>query len=178
MESYESILAVGGKTNSLGRAGEVIDSVYANPARIEELFNCISAEDAWVRLRAIDSFEKIIKARPEWAKPYLNRIFRNLTPSEQPSIQWHLAEIFTEVELTDKQRDDAIAWLEDRIKTTDVDWIVAANVMKALVYFYQNGFVAADDLVPLLKIQEGHASKSVRKRVTTLQQSIAVQKSI
>src|SRR5688572_25346019 len=133
MDSYESILAVGGKTNSLGRASEVIDSVYADPSRLDELFNCISADDAWVRMRAIDSFEKIIKEKPEWVRPYVGKIFNHLTLSSQPSIQWHLAQIFSEVELTEKQQDRALAWLKDKIATTNVDWIVSINTMKALL---------------------------------------------
>lgn len=164
MDSYESILTVGGKTNSLGRASEVINSVYSNPSRLEELFNCISADDAWVRMRAIDSFEKIVKDKPEWARRYLDRIFNDLTKSGQPSIQWHLAQIFSEVSLTDEQRDRAIAWLKNKIKTTNVDWIVSVNVMKALLYFYQNGFVTAGELKQLFKTQEGHKSQSVRKK--------------
>lgn len=172
MDSYESILAVGGKTNSLGRANEVIESVYANPSRLEELFNCILANDAWVRMRAIDSFEKIIRTKPEWAQPYMDRIFSDLIQSEQPSVQWHLAQLFSEVELTSMERKRAIAWLKNKIKTTNVDWIVSVDTMKALVYFYKNGFVAASELRQLFKIQEGHKSNSVRKKAINLRQSI------
>ena len=164
MNSYKSILEAGGKTNSLGRANEVIDSVYSDPSRLEELFNCISADDAWVRMRAIDSFEKIVRDRPEWARQYLDKIFNNLTQSDQPSIQWHLAQIFSEVYLTDEQRERAIIWLKNKIKTTNVDWIVSVNVMKTLAYFHRNELVTANELKQLLKIQEKHKSKSVRKK--------------
>ena len=164
MDSYENILAVGGKTNSLGRANEVIESVYSDPSRLGELFRCVSADDAWVRMRAIDSFEKIIKDKPEWIRPYLDTIFSDLTQNSQPSIQWHLAQIFSEVRLTNEQRDSAIMWLKDKIKTTDIDWIVSVNVMKALVHFHKDGFVMANELRPLLEIQAGHKSKSVRKK--------------
>lgn len=172
MDSYEKILAVGGKSNSLGRAGEVVGDVNANPARLDELFACIWSDDAWVRMRAIDSFEKIVKEKSERVWPYLGRIFDELTKSEQPSIQWHLAQIFSEVQLTDDQRGRAIKWLKDRLKTTDVDWIVAVNVMKALVYFYQGGYVAGSDLKLLFKVQEGHTSKTVRKKAKDFQQQL------
>jgi hypothetical protein len=165
MESYESMLAVGGKSNSLGRADEVISSVYGDPSRLDELFNCILADDAWVRMRAVDSFEKITRQKPEWIQPYLDKIFSDLTLSSQPSIQWHLAQIFSEVQLTDEQREGAIAWLKDKIKTIDVDWIVSVNVMKALVYFHQNGYISVGELNQLFEIQEAHKSKSVRKKV-------------
>ena len=166
MELFEEILKVGGHSNSLGRASEVLEVVRNDQSRLDELFDCIFADDAWVRMRAIDSFEKIIKDNPLWVSPYLDRILSELTHSAQPSIQWHLAQIFAEVALTDKQRSEAITWLNHMITTTDVDWIVSVNVMKALLYFDRDKFVLARDIQPLFKIQEGHASKSVRKKAT------------
>jgi len=172
MESYESILAVGGKTNSLGRADEVISSVYADPSRLDELFSCISADDAWVRMRAIDSFEKIAREKPEWIQPYLGRIFSDLTQSNQPSVEWHLAQIFSEVQLTDEQRENAIAWLKDKIKTTDVDWIVSVNTMKTLVHFCKSGLLANKDVTSLFKLQQQHKSNTVKKKAAQLLQEL------
>jgi len=172
VEPYEDVLTSGGKTNSLGRADEVIADVYANPTRLDELFECISADDPWVRMRAIDSFEKIIKSKPEWVQPYLGRIFGHLTRSPQPSVQWHLAQLFSEVTLTNEQQKSAIDWLKARLRTTDIDWIVSVNIMRALVYFYRNGLVAARDLRPLFTTQEGHSSKTVRKKAAEFKQVI------
>lgn len=172
MDSYRNILAAGGKSNSLGRGGEVIDSVYANPFRLDELVDCVSADDAWVRMRAIDSFEKIVKVKPEWALQHLDVLFSDWVKSSQPSIQWHLAQIFCEVELTVEQRKVAITWLKNRISAIDVDWIVSVNVMKALVYFYQNGFVASSEIDHLFKVQEGHSSKTVRKKAAQFRLTI------
>ena len=173
MDSYEKILAIGGKKNSLGRAQEVVDDVYTHPEKLSELFGCIFADDAWIRMRAIDSFEKIVKEKPEWAQPYLDMIFDDLTASDQASIQWHLAQIFSEVELTDEQRERAIAWLKNKIKTVDVDWIVSVNAMKALLYFYQGGFTGAKELDQLFETQEGHKSPSVRKKASAFRQELS-----
>lgn len=164
MEAFEDVLAVGGKSNSLGRAAEVIESVQADPSRLDELFDCISADDAWVRMRAVDSFEKLVREKPVRIRPYLGRIFDDLTKSSQPSVQWHLAQLFSEVELTDAQQRAAIEWLESKIKTTDVDWIVAVNVMKTLLYFYQKGAVEANEAKRLFRVQGEHSSKTVRKK--------------
>lgn len=172
MELFEEILAVGGHSNSLGRAGEVLRITQSDNSRLDELFSCISADDAWVRMRAIDTFEKLVKDKPALAQPYLPTIFSNLTKSSQPSIQWHLAQLFSEVELTAKERSEAIAWLKNMITTTEVDWIVSVNAMKALLLFHQNGFIAASDIVPVCKVQEEHASKSVRKKAAAFLSSL------
>lgn len=172
MESFEEVLTAGGHSNSLGRADEVLRIVLDDRTRLNELFDCIFADDAWVRMRAIDTFEKIIRDNPELAKPYLNRIFTELTPSTQPSIQWHLAQIFSQVELTDTQRDTATSWLKNTIATTDVDWIVSVNTMKALLQFHKNGQVTTSELTRLFKIQESHSSKSVRKKAASFVASL------
>jgi hypothetical protein len=164
MEKFIDILQAGGKTNSLGRAGEVFTMVRNDPSRMDELFECIKAEDAWVRMRAIDTFEKLIKGDPKLVRPYLPLILADLVKSSQPSIQWHLAQIFGEVELNDQQRTDAITWLKSKIASTDVDWIVSVNVMKSLLHFYKAGFVPKEELAILFNVQSDHASKSVRKK--------------
>jgi len=166
MESFEEILTVGGHSNSLGRAIEVLQTVQGNHARLDELFSCISADDAWVRMRAIDTFEKLVKDKPELAQPYLSSIFSQLTKSEQPSIQWHVAQIFAEVALSDAERNEAVKWLKQRIKSTDVDWIVSVNVMKTLLSFCKQKYISAGELEPLFKTQATHSSKSVRKKAT------------
>mgnify|MGYP006369948421 CR=1 FL=1 len=172
MQTYEAILAVGGKSNSLGRASEVIEMVLANPASLDELFQCIFANDAWIRMRAIDSFEKICRLHPEWIEPYIDTMLSELTSSTQPSIQWHLAEIFAEVEMTRKQTNTAIAWLKERISSTDVDWIVSVNTMKALLEFESKGLVTAKELIALFTIQKQHASQSVRKKATVFAEKL------
>ena len=174
MESYEKVLAVGGKKNSLGRAQAVIDDVYDHPNKLDELFECVFADDAWVRMRAIDSFEKIVKDKPQWAQPYLTAIFDDLAKSSQASVQWHLAQIFSEVALTDDQQEKAVAWLEGKVATVDVDWIVAVNAMKALLYFYRRGRVGAESLEKLFRVQEGHASPSVRKKAAAFRKELPV----
>ena len=115
METFEEILTGGGHTNSLGRANEVFDIVQKDHSKLDELYTCISSQDAWVRMRAIDTFEKLVKNEPELAQPYLKAIFADLTKSSQPSVQWHLAQLFIEVELNEQQRESAIAWLKNRL---------------------------------------------------------------
>lgn len=172
MESFQDILEVGGHTNSLGRANEVINIVEKDPTRLDELFGCIFVSDPWVRMRAIDTFEKIIKNNPELVRPYLDSIFINLTKSTQPSIQWHLAQIFAEVKLSAQERDKAISWLKDRIKNIEVDWIVSVNAMKSLLYFYKNGFINKNEIRPLFETQTNHKSKSVRKKADIFLQDL------
>lgn len=172
MEPFKEILTAGGHANSLGRAGEVVAAVQSDLSRLDELFECIYADDAWVRMRAVDSFEKIINENPRLARPYLGRIFNELAKSTQPSVQWHLAQLFAEVELSASEQQQAAAWLKERISSLDTDWIVAVNSMKTLLQFYRDGLVAKGDVAPLFELQKQHSSKTVRKKATQYSQDL------
>ena len=171
-ETFADILAVGGKTNSLGRANEVIAVVLEDKQRLEELYQCLFNDDAWVRMRAIDSIEKICREHPDWLEPYVDKLNEEVASSDQPSIQWHLAEMYGEISLTDSQKQFAIEWLTGRLATTEVDWIVAANSMKTLVQFANSGLVRRAQVITLLKIQLRHKSSTVTRRATKLLQTL------
>lgn len=166
MEPFEIILSAGGHSNSLGRANEVLDIVKKDSSRTDELFSCINSEDAWVRMRAIDTFEKLVKENPKLAKPYSNTLTAELTKSDQPSIQWHLAQLFAEIELSEAEQARSIKWLKEKVSDIEVDWIVSVNTMKALLHFWGKGLVEGKELMSLFEIQTRHKSKTVRKKAT------------
>ena len=172
MEKFVDVLRVGGKTNSLGRANEVISAVLEDKSLLEELYESLFDDDAWVRMRAADCLEKICRVHPDWIESYIDRMLDGLTTSSQPSIQWHLAQIFAEVNLMDNQKKRAVAWLKGLLSTKDVDWIVSANTMKTLVQFHHDGLVMKDELVPLFGLQQQHKSNTVRKKASQFLQDL------
>src|SRR5690242_6990581 len=123
-ESFADMLLVGGKANSLGRVNDVIEIVLADQSRLDELYGCLSEDDAWVRMRAADALEKICRVHPEWLVPYIDKLQADFATNTQASIQWHMAQIFAEVDLTDTQKEFAIHWLRDLLATEQTDWIV------------------------------------------------------
>lgn len=173
-EKFAEMLAVGGHANSLGRVNEVIELVLQNKSRLNELYCCLFDEDAWVRMRAADALEKICRQRPDWLLPYIDKFSAELAESTQPSIQWHLAQIYRQVGLTTQQKRFAISWLKRLLATKDIDWIVAANAMNTLAQFTRDGSFAVAEMVPLLKIQQGHKSNAVIKRANKLLEELSV----
>lgn len=171
-ETFAAMLAEGGRKNSLGRAEEVVRIVLADKARLEELYQCLSEDDAWLRMRAIDAYEKVCRVHPEWIEPHINRLFDDFGSDGQPSIQWHIAEIAGETALTPTQKERAIAWLVARLEDPKVDWIVASNSMNTLVKFQSGGLFPKEKLVPLLKKQLVHRSNAVKKRATKLLETL------
>jgi hypothetical protein len=162
-ESFESMLSTG-KPNSLGRVEEVLKLVFADKTRLEELYTCIFCDNAWTRMRAVDALEKVGREHPNWLIPYIDRIQSELSTNEQPSIQWHMAQIYKQIDLNDIQIQKAILWLEQLLSTIDVDWIVSANAMETLAHFTRTGHYDDAKLHRLLEIQTKHKSNSVVKR--------------
>ncbi|MGA9858669.1 MAG: hypothetical protein WBQ18_12455 [Solirubrobacteraceae bacterium] len=78
-----TMLAVGGKSNSLGRVTDVIDLVRAEPSRIEELYGCLFEDDAWLRMRAADALEKVCREHPDWLLPFVDRLSTEVAVSTQ-----------------------------------------------------------------------------------------------
>ncbi len=168
IEDFATMLAVGGKKNTLGRAEEVVQIVLADQSRLDELYNCLFEDDAWLRMRAIDALEKVCRVHPEWLEPYVERLLGEVAAIDQASIHWHLAEIFRKVELTPDQRQRAIALMKRNISSNTADWIVASNTMETLAGFVVDGKAPAEELTPLLEIQQTHHSKAVVKRATRI----------
>ena len=167
-ERLADMLAVGGHANSLGLGSEVVELVLKDKPRLDELYNCLFNADSWVRMRAADALEKICRRHPEWLLPYIDRFSTDLASNEQASIQWHLAQIYRQVELTVEQKGFAINWLTQLLCSKDVDWIVSANAMDTLAQFTRDGSFSVEALIPLLNIQLGHSSNAVIKRANKL----------
>lgn len=167
-ESFAEKLAIGGKTNSLGLAEEVVQEVLNDKTRLEELYNCLFESDAWLRMRAADSLEKVCRVHPEWFESYVDRILQEMGNSTQPSLQWHVAQMLVEVTLTHAQHQEAVDWLKARLEDKDVDWIVAANAMNSLVQFTKEGLIPKTETIALIEGQQSHHSQSVRKRAAKL----------
>lgn len=166
---FEAMLAIGGKSNSLGKVDDVIGEVLNDKSLLQELYVCMFSKDAWVRMRAADAFEKVCRQRPEWIEPYVDKIQAELSGlDQQASIQWHVAQIYQQVSLNDEQKRRALIWLTSVLSSHDIDWIVATNAMQTLAYFTQRGDFAKEDLVRLLRIQSHHTSGAVVKKANKL----------
>lgn len=168
-KTLEELLLIGGHANSLGKTNEVITMVLQNKVLLAELYECMLNGDTWVRMRAADAFEKICREHPDWIEPYVDKLQSQLSGADQQaSIKWHLAQIYPQITLTTKQKEFALTWLKSQVATINVDWIVAANCLKSLLFFAKRGDIPQTELEKLLHIQQNHPSKSVVKKATKI----------
>jgi hypothetical protein len=120
----------GGDRRSIGRVDEVVNEVLAQPDLFGTLFNGMLADDPLVRMRAADAIEKVTARQPEWLVPYKSCLIRDVARIEQQEVRWHVAQLFSRLELTSAERREVLAILEDYLN--DKSKIVKTFAMQAM----------------------------------------------
>lgn len=124
----------GGDPKTLHGVDEVLLLLTKSPAYLGELFSCLFNPDEIVRLRAGDALEKVFRDKPELAMPYIEQLLDDVAQIYQPSVQWHLAQILGEVELTVEQRNRAVKLMKRNLETAS-DWIVLNYSLSTMAKF-------------------------------------------
>jgi hypothetical protein len=126
-------MLTGGHPNSLGRTQEVVDIVLDDRSRLEELFEGLADSGELVRMRVGDALEKVCRERPQWFVPQVKRLLKDVGEIEQPSVQWHVAQMLHHLrgELSDDQARRATELLKRNL-TGSTDWIVLNVTMDVL----------------------------------------------
>jgi hypothetical protein len=167
-ESFETLLT-GGHPNSLGRTIEVVDLVFANPARLNELYQCYFSPDEVVQLRTSNALKRISREQPAWLVPYIDRLIDEIANIDQASTQWTLANLFRTLSprLTSAQRKGALSILKRNLATHH-DWIVLNNTMQTLAEWAELDGDLKQWLNPHLERLQNDPRKSVSGRAKKL----------
>ena len=157
----------GGHPNSLGRTAEAVDIVLADRARLSELFAAIADPDEVVRLRVADALEKVCREQPGWFVTHVDRLFSNLGQIDQPSVQWHVAQMLQHLrsDLSDGQAQQATELLQRNLSTS-TDWIVLNVTMDVLTKWATRDAPLTNWLVPELNRLRHDKRTSVAKRAS------------
>ena len=163
-EPFLDVLA-GGHHNSLGRTEEVVGIVVDDQGRLDELFACLDSPDELVRLRAGDALEKVCRERAEWFLPYADRFLTEIGRIDQPSVQWHTAQVLDHLrsDLSDAQRRRASDLLRGYLEESD-DWIVLNTSVGILTGWAGDEPALARAIRPALEHLTADRRKSVAKR--------------
>jgi hypothetical protein len=164
--AIEALLA-GGDPRALRNADRVIDLASRAPERLAELVQCVFSADAIVRMRASDALEKVCRSHPGLVDRFVPRLLEEMSRIEQPSVQWHLAQILTEVPLDEGQTARAITILERNLDTCG-DWIVTNLTLEALAVFARADPAVRTRLAGRLRHYQGSSYKSVASRARKL----------
>jgi hypothetical protein len=165
-EPFANVLK-GGHRNSLGRTGEVVGIVLADPARLEELLATMADPDEVVRMRVGDALEKVCREQPGWFVAHVDRLLTDLGEIEQPSVQWHVAQMLQHLRsnLANDQEQRASELLRRNL-TSSTDWIVLNVTMAVLTEWAKGDASLAGWLAPELERLRRDQRKSVAKRAS------------
>ena len=164
MESFEDMLT-GGHPNSLGRTLEVVEAVLAQPALLEELYQCYFSDDEIVRLRVSSAMKRVCIAHQDWMFPYLDRLIVEISQINQASTQWTLALLYgmLEADMTPTQKQGALKVMQSNLKMGH-DWIVLNNTMATLTEWAKSDQTLRAWLLPHLERLSGDSRQSVMAR--------------
>jgi len=95
----------GGDLRSIGRSNEVVQDVLEDPALFAEVFEGLFSDDPRVRMRSADVLEKVSAKRPELLRPFKERLIHQVSRIPQQEVQWHVAQMFSYLELNRTERD-------------------------------------------------------------------------
>ncbi len=157
----------GGHPNSLGRTAEAVNIVLTDRARLSELFTAIADPDELVRLRVGDALEKVCREQPGWFVTHVDRLLRDLGQIDQPSVQWHVAQMLQHLrgDLSGRQAQQATELLQRNLSTS-TDWIVLNVTMDVLTEWATGDAPLANWLVPTLNRLRHDKRKSVANRAS------------
>lgn len=113
---------------------EVIRAVIAQPLRAHELFDCAVGDDEYVRMRAADALEKVCRHDRRIVQPLTPRLLAEMSEVDQPSVQWHLAQILGELALDGDERRQAVRVVRRLLDASD-DALVLSHALTALAAF-------------------------------------------
>lgn len=94
----------GGDLRSIGNANEVAQEILGSPNLFQIVFNGIADEDPVIRMRCADAVQKASELKPELLQPYYERLINEISKIDQQEVQWHVAQMFSVIEPTDKER--------------------------------------------------------------------------
>ena len=157
----------GGNPRTLGNTEQVVAYVNAHPQKLGELFKCLKSTDEIVRMRTGDALEKICREQPEWFGPYIDSLLSDVAAIDQPSVQWHLAQMIGELPLNETQRRRALEVLKRNLETAS-DWIVLNYSLETFTIFTRKDASLQKYFIERLKVLSCDSRKSVAKRASKL----------
>ena len=113
----------GGDLRSKGRSEEVVEDALKNPDLLPILFNGLLHDDPVIRMSAADAVEKIARKRADLLQPFKNRLIEKVAKINQQEVRWHVAQMFSRLELTKAERGKVVAICREKSD----DWTFDLN---------------------------------------------------
>lgn len=118
----------GGDLRSIGNVEEVIKDILGNPTLFGEVFEGMLNIDPVVRMRSADAIEKVSSKRPEYLQPFKTKLIDDISKIEQKELQWHVAQMFSYLEINKEERDKIVEILLSYIDTSKSNIVIVFSM--------------------------------------------------
>jgi len=122
---------------SIGRAEEVVADTLENPALFAKVFEGMLNDDPQVRMRSADALEKVSSKHPEYLQPLKNRLISEVSQVSQQEVRWHVAQMFSYLDIDKAERDEIARILLSYLDTGNSK-IVKVCSMQSLANLAEN----------------------------------------
>ena len=153
----------GGDLRSIGRAEEVVKDILRCPSFFGEVFGGMLNDDPLIRMRSADALEKVSSKHPEYLKPYKTRLINEASKIKQQEVRWHVAQMFSRLEINNRERDRIIKILLSYIDTSESK-IVKTFSMQTLADLAKRDEAIRPQIIKILKNLVGTGSPAMKNR--------------
>jgi len=140
----------GGDLRSIGKADEAVQDILKNPSLFKDVFEGMLNDDPLVRMRSADVIEKVSKKHPEYLQPFKHRLINEVSNIKQKEVRWHVAQMFSYIEINRKERDKIMKILLTYINQ-DKSKIVKTFSMQTLADFAERDASIRPKIIELIE---------------------------
>lgn len=153
----------GGDLRSDGKSDEVAEEVIQNPGLLMDLIEGLESPDKVVRMRTAHALEVISRTNPEIIEEIKKQLISSAYKDKLPEVRWHLAQIFGNISLSNKERDDVVSILFSYLEGESI--LVKAWSIATLGILGKRDKNIRGKIVEKIKSLQKDKSPAVRHRV-------------
>ena len=114
------------------RQNGMVIALVKNQEAFDELFKLTLHHERSLVMRAVDAVEKITARYPEFLIPHKQQLFAILKGADHKELKWHIAQLITRVELSEKEYADVWHILSYWVLNRNESKIVRVNALQGL----------------------------------------------
>jgi hypothetical protein len=153
---------VGIDRRSIGNANEVVSDVISDPSLFEIVLKGMSYDDPVLRMRCADVVEKVTAQHPEYLVPYKRNLINEVSKINQQEVRWHVAQLFSRLELTNNDRKEVLKILSDYLK--DKSKIIKTFSMQALADIAEQDISLKPGIIQNLEVLTRAGNPAMKSR--------------
>ncbi len=153
----------GDDLRSIGKADEVVQDILNDPSLFKEVFEGMLNEDPVIRMRSADAIEKVSVKHPEYLQPFKSKLINHISKIEQQEVHWHVAQMFSYIEISKIERNKIIKILLSYIET-DESKIVKTFSMQTLADLAEKDGQIKPKIINLIKGMIKNGSPAIISR--------------